>query len=173
MATTSSVKRKGASDEVRRNRSWILLKVMDKKTGKAISESRLKNFAENLQEKFENPKLKRRFYEDLFSKSRPNYRIGDLVIIRVEVVKVNNMMFNIIIPVDGRSQVEIDAFTQHLKRNKTYKIDVIEAKVAHHFPKAPYLANGYISNEEANIGGKIAPDTIGLTRTSPGDNPWG
>lgn len=109
----------------------------------------------------------------------------DLVVIRVEVVKIQidkqnvkdsaatiKCDFDLVVPVDAKSDTELNLVKKDLQQYG----EVIEARVIQHFPVAPYLSTGYISVKEASSGilkKRILPETLGLTRRSPGDNPWG
>lgn len=99
----------------------------------------------------------------------------DLVLIRADVVHLSDestCSINLIVPVDAGNEDDLTNFKDYLLAKG---FSVIEARVKNHFPIAPYLSNGYISKEEAILGlwEDVLPESLGLTRTSPGDNPWG
>ena len=78
-----------------------------------------------------------------------------------------------IVPVDAKNDDELRHFKAQISKLGPV-IEIIEARVRHHFPEAPYLSNGYISIEEARLGLPVElPESVRLTRQSPGDNPWG
>jgi hypothetical protein len=106
-----------------------------------------------------------------------NFNVGDVVVIRVDYVK-GASGFHLVIPVDTSSESNMDTIRTYISTLPDVQPPVIEAHVEDHFPSAPYVSNGFISKDEANEGKtvhKIHPHDpiLGLTRKSPGDNPWG
>jgi hypothetical protein len=100
----------------------------------------------------------------------------NLTVIRVDLVEVTGPLscpFNLVVPVDALNESYLEEVIEDL--NKIGQVNV--AKVIAHYPEAPYTANGYISIPEAQLGIKRGPDylpeSLGLSRKSPGDNPWG
>jgi hypothetical protein len=110
----------------------------------------------------------------------------ELVVIRADVVELlyenesveeartdRTCDFNLIVPVDAQNQEMLVNVYEYLR---TYG-QVIFASVTDHSPEAPYVSNGYMSESEQKLGMeayKIKPaETPGLSRKSPGDNPWG
>lgn len=153
-----------------RIRAWFLIKV-DK------SESEVKKFAMNLQDTWGNPRSLPNSYKKLLEEKGTKYEKENLVVIRSDVVILRNNNpcdINLIVPVDALSSTELDALKESLENDSDIK--VLVAEVDNHFPRAPYVSQGFISKEEAILGiseDKPIAETVGLTRNSPGDNPWG
>ncbi len=148
-----------ASESVNRFRAWFLMRV-----------DKPQEVADQLVKAAGKPKDSPDFLLELLGEGS---RIGDLVLVRADVVALldeSPCEINLIVPVDARSKDDLIKFKGYLQDFGS----VIEARVEYHYPEASYLSNGYVSYEEGNLGAKVVkPDTMGLTRTSPGDNPWG
>jgi len=106
---------------------------------------------------------------------------ADLVVIRADVVdshvqdpEIKEFFdFDLIVPVDALNAQVLEQFKLDLE--SMISIDkLVVATVKEHHPMAPYLSNGYISIDEAKDGlATHLPESLRLTRKSPGDNPWG
>jgi len=112
---------------------------------------------------------------------------GDIVVVRVDVInpdiEIKPGGFHLIIPVDTKDSTEMDRVKQYIEGLKNGEESVVaspitEANVQYHFPQGPYFSNGFISDIERTTGKihhGVGPEQKdeGLTRRSPGDNPWG
>ncbi|TET34565.1 MAG: hypothetical protein E3J69_06065 [Anaerolineales bacterium] len=117
----------------------------------------------------------KRIYAEWIDPQGANPPSNNLVVIRADVVELideSPCQVTVIVPADAKSDLDLDPLKAYLQQFGT----VIEARVKDYFPEAPYLSNGYISKDEAILGihtKEILSESLGLTRTSPGDNPWG
>ncbi len=153
MSTAPGGSRPIASITVNRFRAWFLIKLANN-----------------------NPTdVAQQIYDEWIDPDGKNHPSDNLIVTRADVVEIQNdddCDFDMIVPVDAINEAELLRF----KNNLQTLGQVLEARVLYHFPNAPYLSNGFISNDEARLGIKTAevlPESLGLTRKSPGDNPWG
>lgn len=153
MSTAPGGSRPIASVTVNRFRAWFLIKLTNN-----------------------NPTdVAQQIYDEWIDPDGKNPPSDNLIVTRADVVEIHNddvCDFDIIIPVDAINEAELLRFKEYLQTLG----QVLEARVLYHFPNAPYLSNGYISKEEAILGidtKEVLPESLGKTRKSPGDNPWG
>jgi len=165
MAETNEIEYPSASDSTNRYRSWLLVKLANPDDAPEVANKIFKEVG--------NPKQ----VPEFFSNDYPGLVKEDIVVIRADSVKFESgsLDIHLIVPVDLSSEKHLGIVKEYIQKVGGEK--VYNAKVDFHFPLAPYFSNGYISEEEREIGVseyKVPPvDDPGLTRNSPGDNPWG
>jgi hypothetical protein len=93
---------------------------------------------------------------------------GDrFVVIRADVI---DHSYNVMIPVDAESQQVLEE-VHGMIREHPGVIDTAVIHVKQHVPFPPHDAQGYVTDEEAEVGKERIPP--GRQGASPGANPWG
>ena len=94
------------------------------------------------------------------------------VVVRADrVTETPDFPFNIVVPIDAKSDGELKKITAELVRVSGATAHTY-VSVVDHVPDPPHNAQGYITEDEARAG-KEKDVPPGRQGASPGRNPWG